>query len=125
MFLINQITRFSKKGGECVEETDYIFTQCLHNYARSASKCDIGAIEKKCTKESFIKYFQILIHLKRQNIANVKMESGCYPKCRHIIYTLEVIEKAMDGQMGIQTGNQKSLFSQSFRQNITVLTEMI
>ena len=34
---------------------------------------------------------------KKQNIANVKMESGCYPKCRHIIYTLEVIEKTMDG----------------------------
>ena len=69
-FSINQITRFSKRGRECVEETDYSFTQCLHNYARSASKCHIGAIEKKCTKESFIKYFQILIHLKRKNIAN-------------------------------------------------------
>ena len=90
-FSINQITRFSKRGGECVEEMDYSFTQCLHNYARSASKCHIGA------KESFIKYFQILIHLKRKNIANVKMESGCYPKCRHIIYTLVVIEKTMDG----------------------------
>ena len=96
-FSINQITKFRKRGRKCVEETDYSFTQCLRNYASSASKCHIGANEKKCTKGSFLNYFQILMHLKRQNIADVKRESGCYPKCRYTIYTLEVIENTMDG----------------------------
>ena len=74
-----------------------IILHLVSNYASSASKCHIGANEKKCTKESFLKYFQILIHLKRRNIADVKRESGCYPKCRYTIYTLEAIENTRDG----------------------------
>ena len=96
-FSINQITKLSKKGKECVEEEEYSFTRCLHDYAISTSNCHIGEDKKGCTKKAFFNYFQILIHMKRHNIASVKRESGCYPKCKHTTYTLEVYEKTKDG----------------------------
>ena len=96
-FSINKIRKLRKKGTECVKETEFSFTKCLHEYAIFTSKCHIGLDEKNCTKEGFISYFKILVNLKRHNIAYVKRISGCYPKCKHTIYTLEVHERTKEG----------------------------
>ena len=97
MFQQKEVHSLSTKKDPCIKKENYSFTQCLQEYVRKETNCEIEFFSKLkdktplCKKKEFDLYFHMLTNLKHDPLSDVQKRSGCYPKCKavHYFYELE------------------------------------
>ena len=98
VFSIKEISHLNNDKNICQDDEDYSLTECIQNFAKSETKCDVDFTNSedqsgKCSKEAFQNYFNLLIWIKQSSVTEILKRSGCRRKCKLVQYSVEVEKK--------------------------------
>ena len=102
VFSVKEVTRISTKERPCVKDQNYSFTKCLQDYVINEVGCSFDLLGKEgenkanCSRREFFRYFYLLTKIKLQRISTMNKETGCYPKCKIIQYTIDETKERDD-----------------------------
>ena len=91
-FSLNRIRNLDKDDKHCQADSDYSYTQCLMDYVRETSECniDVFANDFSCPSDGLDILFKNLVKIRTSTKKEIVKMTGCHPKCEIYKYSFHL-----------------------------------